>query len=118
MTKYYIFEKWVAPHTYKKFVVGCSKCMEDDFICEITTEVNDLTSSHKCKNKQTLSIFKLIIQTYGKEKLVVYPDSDKDDEINNVCEFSSVPEGNVILYNATDDVSVNPSPVLVMVGIE
>ena len=42
------------------------------------------------------------------------------EDLTKKCKKNGVPVvgGNVSLYNATDDISINPSPVLVMVGIE
>ena len=41
------------------------------------------------------------------------------EELTKKCKKNNVPVlgGNVSLYNATDDVSINPTPILVMIGI-
>ena len=41
------------------------------------------------------------------------------DKLNDSCKKNEVPVlgGNVSLYNATDNVSINPTPILVMIGI-
>jgi phosphoribosylformylglycinamidine synthase len=41
------------------------------------------------------------------------------EKLTKKCKENKVPVigGNVSLYNATDDVSINPTPILVMVGV-
>ena len=41
------------------------------------------------------------------------------EDLTKKCRENKVPvDGNVSLYNATNNVSINPTPILVMVGID
>jgi len=57
---------------------------------------------------------------FGHPRDVMGDFSDTIDKLASECEKYKVPivGGNVSLYNATDDVSIQATPILVMIGIK